>query len=431
MSLLYSNDQPGSYPVSYYAATVAPHPVHPALAEGIRADVCVIGAGYTGLSAALHLAQAGVDVVLIDAHRAGWGASGRNGGQMSGGQRVDTAVMARMFGKDQAHALWSLGEDAKALVKSLIAEHDIACDVKPGVAHMSQKPDDLRVYADHMAQEYRYKALEYLDRAAVRDHVQTDVYAEGVLDHGAAHLHPLKYALGLAQAARAAGVRLYENTRATGITRADPATVHTSGGSIRADHVILATNGYHADLVSEVAARAMPINNFILATEPLPNQGRDLMPSDIAIADAKFVVNYYRLSADGRLLFGGGETYGYRFPDDIRAFVRRPMLETFPQLADTRIDYGWGGTLAITAKRLPHLAQVTPNILSAAGYSGHGVAMATLSGKLMADAVQGQADGFNTMAAIPHLPFPGGPRLRWPLLALAMSYYALRDRLNG
>ncbi|MBB5514123.1 gamma-glutamylputrescine oxidase [Rubricella aquisinus] len=430
MSLLYSNDRPGVYPDSYYAASVPPRAVLPALDGDRRCDVCVIGAGYTGLSAALHLAQAGADVTLIDAHRVGWGASGRNGGQMSGGQRVDAPDMAKMFGLDRARALWSLGEDAKALVKSLIAEHKMACDLKPGVAHMSQKPDGLEAYVETMARDFGATGLSYIPRDAVASHVQTDAYAEGVLDQDAAHLHPLKYAIGLAEACAAAGVRIYENTRATALYRGDPAGVETTSGRITADHVILAANGYHCDLVPEVAGRAMPINNFILATEPLPNAGRDLIPSDIAVADAKFVVNYYRLSADGRLLFGGGESYGYRFPKDIKAFVRRPMLETFPQLAGARIDYGWGGTLAITVRRLPHLMRVTPNILSAAGYSGHGVALATLSGKLMADALLGQADGFETMAAIPQFPFPGGRVLRTPLLALAMSYYALRDRLR-
>lgn len=246
----------------------------------------------------------------------------------------------------------------------------------------------------------------------------------------AAHLHPLAYAFGLARAARDAGVRIFERTEVNAIDEGVPAKVRTSEGKVAAKHVILACNGYLGDLNAHVAARVMPINNFIAATEPLGDDAARVLTRDVAVADSKFVVNYFRLSHDKRLLFGGGETYGYRFPSDIAELVRKPMTQIFPHLKDVKIDYAWGGTLAITMRRLPYVARVRPNILSASGYSGHGVGMASLSGKLMADAIAGETEGFDTMARIPTVPFPGGSKLRSPLLALAMTWYALRDRLG-
>ncbi|MGB1214366.1 MAG: NAD(P)/FAD-dependent oxidoreductase, partial [Pikeienuella sp.] len=242
--------------------------------------------------------------------------------------------------------------------------------------------------------------------------------------------HPLKYALGLAHAAEAAGATIYELSEVTAVTKGAKPHVATALGEVSANHVIFACNGYLGDIAPAVAARVMPINNYILATEPLePALAQRLIANNAAVADSKFVINYYRLSADNRLLFGGRESYGYRFPADIKAFVRKAMLDIYPQLSETGIDYGWGGTLAITMNRLPHLTRVSPNMLSASGYSGHGVAMATFCGMLAADAVRGQADRFDAMAAIPTPRFPGGSRLRSPLLALAMAWYALRDRL--
>jgi len=256
------------------------------------------------------------------------------------------------------------------------------------------------------------------------------VYKGGILDKGAAHLHPLRFALGLAQAAVKAGVRIYEHTEAHHIEHNEPATIRTDKGRITADHVILATNGYSQGLHRKTAAHVMPINNFIAATEPLGHRAADVLAQDIAVADDRFVINYFRLSHDKRLLFGGGESYGYTFPKDIAAQARKPMLRIFPHLKDTRIDYAWGGTLAITMKRLPYLARVEPNILSASGYSGHGLGNATQAGHLMAQAIVRQSDGFDTFAALPATPFPGGPALKSPLLALAMTWYAMRDRLG-
>ena len=431
MNLLYANDRPGAYPPSLYAAEAPLQPPRPALTDHITADVAIIGAGYTGLSAALHLAEAGVNVVVLEAHRVGWGASGRNGGQVATGQRVDQDVLETRLGKPTARELWDLGEEAKALVKSLIAEHGIDCDLTPGIAYPTRRQSDVpdyRRHAQHMAEAYGYEHITYFNRAETRAAIASPAYVAGVLDKGADHLNPLKYALGLVRAAEAAGAVIHENTRVTGLDRARP-TVRTAHGSVRAEHILLATNGYMGDLVPEVSARVMPINNYIAATAPLPERGRELLPSNIAVADDRFVVNYFRLSTDGRLIFGGGESYSYRFPSDIKAFVRKPLVQVFPQLADVELTHAWGGTLAITRKRLPHLVRITPTILSASGYSGMGITLATHAGKLMADAVRGEAESFETIAALKSALFPGGPALRSPLLAAAMSWFALRDRM--
>ena len=432
MNLLTANDRQGSFPASYYAATATDRAPAPPLRGSLRADVCVVGGGYTGLSAALHLAERGYSVVLLEAHRAGFGASGRNGGQVGSGQRLEQDELERRMGRDDAHRLWAIAEEAKALVRDLITRHAMPVPFRPGVAHACRTEAEVRhshAMAEKLAREYGYDQVEPLDKAGIRGLIGSDDYVGGDIDRGAGHIHPLNFAIGLAQAAQAAGVTFHENTLVTGITRGQTTQVMTAKGSVTADHVILACNGYLGDLVPEVAARVMPINNFIIATEPLGAGARDLLAEAVAVADTRFVVNYWRLSEDNRLLFGGGESFGYRFPDVI-ATVRKPMLKVYPQLRDVRIDYAWGGTLAITMNRMPHFARPAPNCLSAGGYSGHGVALATLAGRLMADAVAGQSHGFDTMAAIPTRSFPGGTMLRSPLLVAGMAWYGLRDRLG-
>ncbi len=433
MNLLYANDQRGQYPDSWYAATATPQDRFTPLKGATTADVCVIGGGYTGLVAALHLAQAGRDVILLEAQRVGFGASGRNGGQLGTGQRVQQDSLARMAGADHAATLWDMGLEAVALAKELITTHNIDCHLKPGVAWTASTDSDvteLHEYAGFLRDQYNYDQIETLDHAALQSVCPSPDYRGGILDMGAAHLHPLNYALGLARAAKDAGVRIHEGSAVHHIEEGTKIKVQTDAGHVVADHVILGCNGYLGGLNRKVAARVMPINNFIAATEPLGDRVKDVLPRDVAVADGRFVVNYFRLSHDGRLLFGGGESYGYKFPTDIAAKVRKPMSVVFPQLKDVKIDYAWGGTLAITMKRLPYMARVGRNILSASGYSGHGVGTATHAGALMARAVQGDGDGFDTMSVIPTPAFPGGSAMRTPLLALAMSWYAMRDRLG-
>ncbi|UWR21451.1 FAD-binding oxidoreductase [Sulfitobacter sp. S190] len=433
MNLLYANDKAGTYPESWYAATADALPFFEPMRGAQKADVCIVGAGYTGLSAALHLAQAGRDVVLLDAQRVGFGASGRNGGQLGSGQRMEQDALEGLMGAPEAAKLWELAEEAKTLVKDLIAAHDIDCYLKPGIAYTASTDADVRhlhEYAQFLSDRYGYDQIDTLDHAALQQVCRSPDFRGGILDMGSAHLHPLRFALGLARAAAKAGVRIHERSAVHRIDEGTPATVRTDAGHVVADHVILACNGYLGGLNRNVAARVMPINNFIAATEPLGSRAQDILPRDVAVADSRFVVNYFRLSHDGRLLFGGGESYGYRFPKDIAAKVRKPMSVVFPQLRDVRIDYAWGGTLGITMKRMPYLARLGANMLSASGYSGHGVGTATHAGALMAQVIAGDSDGFDLMARVPNTPFPGGPAMRNPMLVLAMSWYAMRDRLG-
>lgn len=432
MNLLHANDRPGAYPQSWYAATAEPLAPCAPLEGEARADICVVGGGYTGLSAALCLAERGYDVVLLEAQRLGFGASGRNGGQVGSGQRVEQYELERSYGMEAARALWDIAEDAKAEVARRIETHGIDAAYRPGLAEALRSADEVEeAYEEieRVSQVYGYDRLEPLDRAGMAEHLGSEAFAGGYIDHGAGHLHPLRFALGLARAAQAAGVRLHERSEVTEVDRAGP-VLRTASGTVRATHVILAANGYLGGLAPDVASRVMPINNFIVATEPLGDRGRHILPRDIAVADDKFVVSYWRRSEDDRLLFGGGESYGYRFPSDIARVVRGPLTRVYPELRDARIDYAWGGTLAITMSRLPHVAQVAPGILSASGYSGHGVALAVMAGRILAEAVAGQSERFDVMAGLSTPRFPGGAAARSALLALAMSWYALRDRLG-
>lgn len=431
MNLLYANDRRGQHAPSWYAATAVPAPEHPPLRGQVRADVAIIGAGYTGMSAALHLAQAGLSVVVLEAHRIGWGASGRNGGQVGSGQRRDQAYLTARLGRENARRLWDLAEDAKTLVHDLIQRHRMpGVDWRPGIVHAARHPaevDAAHAEAATLARNCGYDRIEPLDRAQITAILGTDAYAGGTLDHGAAHLHPLNFALGLARAAAAAGARIHELTEVQAIRHGRPAALDCATGAVIADHVIVAANGYLGRLLPEVAARVMPINNFIIATEPLG--ARAPMTRPVAAADSRFVVNYWRQTPDGRLLFGGGESYGWRFPDIART-VRRAMRPVYPDLADVRIDHAWGGTLAITVTRNPYFHRIAPNILTATGYSGHGVALATLAGQILAAAIASQTGQFDLLSCLPVPRFPGGTLLRHPALALAMTWYSLRDRLG-
>ena len=432
LNLLHANDRRGEYPASYYAATRTDLDPFPTLLGEAKADVAVVGGGFMGLSAALHLAQAGLSVVVLEAHRVGFGASGRNGGQVGSGQRQDQDWLERAVGTEHARRLWDMAEDAKALLRDLITSHDMPVTFREGVAHACYTDAEVthaRTHADHLARTYGYDKVECYDRPGIRRLIGSDSFAGGSLDRGAGHIHPLNFAIGLAKAAAEAGARIFENSEVLELIPGPKVTLRTAEGQIIADHVILAGNGYIGGLEPSYPSRVMPINNFILATEPLGDRAKDVLAEPIAVADSNFVVNYWRLSDDNRLLFGGGESYGYRFPDLVKT-VSKPMLEVYPQLKDVKIDYAWGGTLAITLNRMPCFTRPQPNVLSASGYSGHGVALATLAGKLLAEAAAGRSAGFDLMESLPQPRFPGGTMLRWPLLVAAMTWYSTRDRIG-
>ncbi|WP_265501909.1 NAD(P)/FAD-dependent oxidoreductase [Paracoccus beibuensis] len=435
MNLLHLNDRPGEYPPSLYAAQSGSQPGFTPLQGEARADVAVIGGGYTGLSAALHLARRGLSVSVLEGQRVGFGASGRNGGQIGSGQRQEVDWLEAQLGRDTARRLWNLGEEAKALTRALATEAGVP--VRNGIAHACRtaaEVDHASHMAEHLAGHYGYDRVRPLNREGLAEVLGSTAYVGGDLDMGAGHVQPLALALGLARLAQAAGTTIHDRSEVMRIdhaTRAGEASrIHTGAGVLRADHVILACNGYLGGLDRGIAARVMPINNYIVATEPLGNTHPEILPGNNAAADTKFVVNYWRLDDERRLVFGGGETATYRFPRDIFAVVRPHLLSVYPQLRDVGLTHAWGGTLAITMNRMPCFARPAPNCLSASGYSGHGVALATLAGRLMAEAVAGQAEGFDAMAAVPTRPFPGGAMLRAPLLVAGMAWFGLRDRLG-
>ncbi|MFO7920124.1 MAG: FAD-binding oxidoreductase [Nioella sp.] len=433
MDLLDINDRPGAYPPSLYAHAATPLPRFPAADGDISCDVAVVGGGFTGLSTAWHLARRGYDVALLEASRVGFGASGRNGGQVGQGQRVEQDELEAMVGRDHARALWDIANQSVDLVREIAARDEVHATFHPGIIHAAHRARDVpgyAAYARKLRDDYGYDRIRALDREELRALVTSPAYHGGTLDTGAGHIDPLELALGLARLATGAGARIFESSRVLRIDAGDPARLFTEDSQVTARHVVLGCNGYLGRLVPRVAARVMPINNYVVATEPLGRaRQEEIIRHNHAVADSKFVVNYFRFSDDHRLLFGGTESYRYRFPRDIAGAVRRPLEEVFPQLEGVPITHAWGGTLGITMNRMPHFERIAGNILSLSGYSGHGVAMATLAGQIAAETIAGQAERFDVMASVPTPRFPGGATLRWPLLVLAMAWYSLRDRL--
>ena len=418
---------------TYYAATAPERERRRPLAGPETADVCIVGAGFTGCSTALHLAERGYSVVVLEAERAGWGASGRNGGQVGSGMRQSMSALERSNGAACAGALWALCEEAKALIEDRIARHGIECDWRPGNLLASTRERYMgwiESEAEFCHRRFGYRGYRMLSRAEMREEVASERYVGGRMDEGGGHLHPLRFVLGMADAAERAGARIFEDSRAEGIRWGSPSRVSTAHGVVEARYVVLAGNAYLGRLEPRIESRIMPIVNHVLATEPLGEpRARALIRSGACVHSTKFVVDYYRCTADHRLLFGGGETYSDRPLADPKAFVRRYMLRVFPQLADVRIDHAWSGRLAITMNRLPHVGRLAPNGFFAQGFSGHGVALTQIAGKLIAEAVAGTAERFDVLAGLRHRAFPGGAWLRHPLLVLGMLYYVLRDKL--
>jgi gamma-glutamylputrescine oxidase len=415
---------------SYYAATAHLAPDYPTLTEEIEADLVVVGGGCTGLSAALHAAERGLGVVVLEGGKVGWGASGRNGGQIIPGLRQGAVELVRAYGPERAKALFHLSLAARALVIDLIERHAIACDLKT-TGHLAGavKDSDLRhmeAEAECLARVMDYADVDLLSAAQAGEEVATP-YRGGLMDRQGGHLHPLDYTLGLARAASAARVTIFENAVATALENGRQVRVTTPEGAVRARHALLAGDALLEGLAPQVEGRIMPVANYLVATAPLPD-ARALIPHDIAVSDSRFVVNYYRTSADGRLLFGGGERYSRQSPRDIAAFVRPYMEGVFPQLRATPIDYAWGGLVSITRTRLPHIGR-QGEVFFAHGYSGMGAILSTLAGKLAVEAMAGEADRFDLFAGVAPPPFPGGVALRGPLHVLGMLWYALRDRL--
>ncbi len=397
-------------PQGYYAASCAGPPPRPPLSGAAKADICVIGGGFTGLSAALHLAEAGAAATLLEAETIGFAASGRNGGQIHSGHRKDQADLERWLGRDHAHALWDLAQDAKALIRSLVRDKAITCDLRDGLviaAHDLAALRALEFDTAHLQSAYKDTELRMLDFNAIETALGTKVYPGGRFDAGGGHLHPLKFARGLAAAAARAGATLHEHSRVRVLEQGkDRVTIGTAAGTLSAGRVILACDAFSGEIVPELAPYIGHVESFIAATAPLPPAlAAMILPSRAAVADTRHVLDYYRMSADDRMLFAGRENY-WTVPGDVARVVRPRMLRVYPALVETPIEFGWSGTVGITRTRMPHFGRLGDRVLFAHGYSGHGVALATLGGKVLAEAVLGMPERFDTLARVPAGLFP-------------------------
>ncbi|HBV39517.1 MAG TPA: FAD-binding oxidoreductase [Erwinia sp.] len=419
---------------SYYAATVNPHAPWPQLADDILCDVCIIGGGFTGLSSALYLTEAGYDVVVLEAAKVGFGASGRNGGQVVNSYSRDIDVIEHRYGKESAQLLGSMMFEGAAVIRDRIDRYAISCDYRPGGIFAALNSRQLaQLKQQHKRwQQYGNHQLELLDELGIRRKIASERYIGGLLDRSGGHLHPLNLALGEAEAIRRHGGRIYEASEVTAVTYGAPHRVKTARGSVLAKYVIFAGNAYLAPhLEPRLARKSLPCSSQIAVTEPLSrDKALALLPDNYCVEDCNYLLDYYRLTADNRLLYGGGVSYGAREPGNISELIRPRLLKTFPQLEGVNIDYAWSGNFLLTLSRMPQVGRLENGVYYMQGDSGHGVTWTHLAGKLVCEALKGEPKRFDAFARLPHLPFPGGRRLSAPLTALGAAWYALRDRLG-
>ncbi len=421
---------------SCYAATAAAPPERPTLAGDLRADVCVVGAGFTGLSAALNLAERGYRVAVLEANRVGWGASGRNGGQIASGFAADMAWLEGWAGRAAARDLFALAEEAKAIIRERVERHGISCDLRWGTFQAASKARHMPKLAAkqaHWTETFGYQGLHLAETPdAAHRYVNSPSYIGGLFDPGAGHLHPLKYCQGLARAAEEAGVTIFEGSPVIGLETGDggagQAAAKTNEGRVEADFLLLCGNAYLGDLVPDIRRVIVPLGSYIVATRPLGEaKAADVIPADCSVFDCNHILSYYRLSADRRMLFGGRVGMSpFGEPDPKRVLGVR-MAKLFPQIADADIEFDWGGYMAMTWALVPHVGRLGDRVYFAHGYSGEGVAMTGLVGRVLAEAVAGQAERFDLFARLPHRGFPGGRLLQRPALVLGLLWYRLCD----
>ena len=421
---------------SFYRNSIEPFNSLDRLNEDIEVDICIVGGGLTGVSSALHLANKGYSVAICESRLIGWGASGRNGGQLGNGMRVDQPTIEKKLGNDNANELWKLGLESVQTALDLIKKHNIDCNLQQGVMSAGCFKNDIIEFEfekNYLEKKYNYNNFELVNKFSIKNEINSDMYYSGLINKGSYHINPLKFLIGLANQLKSLNVKIFENTPVTKIEETKShIIVHSNKRFIKSHKVVVGCNGYLDKLLGRVRNRFMPINNYILATEPLgQKRAENIIRNNYAVCDTRFILDYYRFTEDWRLVFGAGETYTSSFMHNSTNFVRKRMIKVFPMLDNVKIDFSWGGTLAITSNRLPHFgALMNNNLIFAHGYSGHGLALSILAGKLISEKITGKNDRFDLFSKIKHTFIPGGDLMRRPIYSAAIFYYKMRDKIK-
>ncbi len=427
-----SKTNPGHAP-SWYAHSANDKTVRPSLEGALEADVCVIGAGFTGVSAALQLAENGYKVIVLEGERVGFGASGRNGGQIVNGYSRDLETIARRYGPDKAARLGAMSLEGGQIIRERVAKYDIKCDLVDGGFFAAFTDKQVREMAHVKAhwEKHGHTGLEMVSKAEVGKYVKSDRYVGGMIDKLGGHIHPLNLVLGEAAAVESLGGRIFENSRVTGVDFGANPVVRTARGSVKAKYVLVCGNAYLGSMLPKITDKMMPVSSQVMATEPLdPKLIEELLPANYCVEDANYVLDYYRRTADNRLLYGGGIGYGGQDPANLTGVIRPNMLKTFPQLANTKIEFAWSGNFALTLTRIPHMGKLADNVYFSHGDSGHGVTTTHLLGKILGEAVAGHSGRYDVWSSLTALPFPGGKTFRVPLTVLGAWWYGMRDKLG-
>ncbi|MER5173583.1 FAD-binding oxidoreductase [Thioclava sp. GXIMD2076] len=432
MSVSYAGN--GAHTGSYYAASANPAPLRPALEGAQEADICVVGAGFSGLSTALHLAEKGYQVTVVEGARIGWGASGRNGGQIVNGLNASLQKIGKSYGQDTARFVAGLVTEGGKIIRERVSTYGIQCDLKDGNVFAAFNDMHMRELEEkkQLWESYGLNDQRMLTKSEIREHAATDLYVGGMIDPTGGHMHPLNLCLGEAAAIEANGGTIYEMSPVVSVdTNAARPVIRTEKGQITCRILVLCGNAYLGHVVPDLENRVMPVSTQVMATEPLgEDRARALMPADTCIEDVRYILDYYRMSADNRLLFGGGTVYGGTDPKDIKAKLWGNMMKVFPQLSDVKIDYAWSGNFALSFSRVPQMGRLGNATYYAHGYSGHGVTGSHTFGRILAEAINGDASRFDVFAKLPWIPFPGGRTFRVPYSVLGSWYYEIRDRLG-